>query len=107
MVEIVPFRTLLMDFVREQGAQGGAAQGCARCRTFEYEFQLASMNRRLAPGDRDDLPHRRGAVRPTSPRAWCGKLPLWEAMCQSLVHPVVQRALRADLPLSAAAGHPL
>jgi hypothetical protein len=47
-VEIVPFRTLLMDFVREQGANA-VLRGLRAVSDFEYEFQLASMNRRLAP----------------------------------------------------------
>jgi len=38
----------LVDFVREQGA-GVILRGLRAVSDFEYEFQLAGMNRRLAP----------------------------------------------------------
>ena len=47
-VEIRPFDTLLVDFVRDCGA-GVILRGLRAVSDFEYEFQLAGMNRRLAP----------------------------------------------------------
>lgn len=47
-VEVVGFSTLLMDFVQEVGA-GVVVRGLRAVSDFEYEFQLASMNRHLAP----------------------------------------------------------
>ena len=45
-IEIVGFRTLLVDFVREKGATV-IVRGLRAVSDFEYEFQLASMNRNL------------------------------------------------------------
>ena len=46
-VEVVGFENLLIDFVREMGA-GVIIRGLRAVSDFEYEFQLASMNRHLA-----------------------------------------------------------
>lgn len=48
-VEVISFDGLLMDFARTQGAQV-VLRGLRAVSDFEYEFQLAGMNRRLAPG---------------------------------------------------------
>ena len=48
-VEVLGFSSLLMDFVRAQGAKI-ILRGLRAVSDFEYEFQLAGMNRRLAPG---------------------------------------------------------
>lgn len=48
-IEICQFDTLLVDFVRQQKA-GIILRGLRAVSDFEYEFQLAGMNRRLAPG---------------------------------------------------------
>ena len=45
-IEIVGFSNLLVDFVQEQGA-GVIVRGLRAVSDFEYEFQLASMNRNL------------------------------------------------------------
>ncbi len=45
-VEVVGFNTLLADFVQQQGA-GVLLRGLRAVSDFEYEFQLASMNRHL------------------------------------------------------------
>ena len=45
-IEIVGFRTLLVDFVREKDATV-IVRGLRAVSDFEYEFQLASMNRNL------------------------------------------------------------
>jgi pantetheine-phosphate adenylyltransferase len=46
-VEVVGFEDLLIDFVRESKA-GVIIRGLRAVSDFEYEFQLASMNRHLA-----------------------------------------------------------
>ena len=47
-VEIESFDGLLVEFARQQGAQV-ILRGLRAVSDFEYEFQLASMNRKLAP----------------------------------------------------------
>ena len=47
-VEVRPFSGLLVEFVRACGA-GAILRGLRAVSDFEYEFQLASMNRQLAP----------------------------------------------------------
>ncbi len=47
-VRVIGFTSLLIDCVREQGA-GAILRGLRAVSDFEYEFQLAAMNRRLAP----------------------------------------------------------
>lgn len=47
-VEIIEFDTLLVDFARKCGADV-ILRGLRAVSDFEYEFQLAGMNRRLAP----------------------------------------------------------
>jgi pantetheine-phosphate adenylyltransferase len=47
-VEVCSFDNLLVDFVRQKDAQV-ILRGLRAVSDFEYEFQLASMNRHLAP----------------------------------------------------------
>jgi pantetheine-phosphate adenylyltransferase len=47
-VKICGFDILLVDFVRQQNAQA-VLRGLRAVSDFEYEFQLANMNRALAP----------------------------------------------------------
>lgn len=47
-IEICGFDTLLVDFVAEKEAQG-VLRGLRAVSDFEYEFQLANMNRALSP----------------------------------------------------------
>lgn len=47
-VEVLGFSNLLVEFVQQVGA-GVLIRGLRAVSDFEYEFQLASMNRRLAP----------------------------------------------------------
>ena len=47
-VEVVGFSSLLTEFVRKQGARV-VLRGLRAVSDFEYEFQLANMNRQLAP----------------------------------------------------------
>ena len=48
-VKVLGFTGLLSEFVKEQSA-GVILRGLRAVSDFEYEFQLAGMNRRLAPG---------------------------------------------------------
>lgn len=48
-VKVLGFTGLLSEFVKEQQA-GIILRGLRAVSDFEYEFQLAGMNRRLAPG---------------------------------------------------------
>jgi pantetheine-phosphate adenylyltransferase len=47
-IEVVQFDNLLIEFARQQGASI-ILRGLRAVSDFEYEFQLAGMNRRLAP----------------------------------------------------------
>ena len=47
-VEVAGFRGLLKDFVREQGARV-IVRGLRAVSDFEYQFQMAGMNRHLLP----------------------------------------------------------
>jgi pantetheine-phosphate adenylyltransferase len=47
-VVVEGFNSLLVEFARQQGA-GVILRGLRAVSDFEYEFQLASMNRQLAP----------------------------------------------------------
>ena len=47
-VEVVGFNTLLVDFAKERKAKA-IIRGLRAVSDFEYEFQLANMNRRLVP----------------------------------------------------------
>jgi len=47
-VSVTSFSTLLLQFVREQNAQV-VMRGLRAVSDFEYEFQMAGMNRRLDP----------------------------------------------------------
>ena len=47
-IEVMPFDTLLMNFAISQGA-GVIIRGLRAVSDFEYEFQMAGMNRYLLP----------------------------------------------------------
>jgi pantetheine-phosphate adenylyltransferase len=47
-VQVTPFQGLLVDFAREQGAHF-VIRGLRAVSDFEYEFQMAQMNRELWP----------------------------------------------------------
>lgn len=48
-VEVVTFTGLLVDYARARGASA-ILRGLRAISDFEFEFQMAHMNRRLAPG---------------------------------------------------------
>lgn len=47
-VEVMIFRTLLVDFARENGATA-IVKGLRAISDFEYEFEMNQLNRKLAP----------------------------------------------------------
>jgi pantetheine-phosphate adenylyltransferase len=47
-IEVVPFDTLLVDFARKVGASM-IVRGLRAVSDFDYEFQMAGMNYRMAP----------------------------------------------------------
>ena len=47
-VEVKPMRNMLVDFVRAEGART-VLRGLRAYSDFEYEFQMAQTNRKLAP----------------------------------------------------------
>lgn len=47
-VEVIPFRSLLRDFVVEHGGKV-VVRGLRAVSDFEYEFQMAGMNRKMMP----------------------------------------------------------
>ena len=48
-IEVTTFGGLTVDFVKERGAQA-IVRGLRKNADFEHEFEMALMNRRLAPG---------------------------------------------------------
>lgn len=48
VIEVVPFDTLLIDFARKLGASM-IVRGLRAVSDFDYEFQMAGMNYRMAP----------------------------------------------------------
>ena len=69
-VEITGFDSLLVKFAQTQGATV-ILRGLRAVSDFEYEFQLASMNRKLEPANGDHVPHpgRRLQLHLVQPRA--------------------------------------
>lgn len=47
-IEVVPFQSLLIDFARKVGASA-IVRGLRAVSDFDYEFQMAGMNYRMAP----------------------------------------------------------
>ncbi len=48
VIEVRPFNSLLIDFARQVGAQA-IVRGLRAVSDFDYEFQMAGMNYRMAP----------------------------------------------------------
>jgi pantetheine-phosphate adenylyltransferase len=48
LIEVIPFDTLLVDFARKVGASM-IVRGLRAVSDFDYEFQMAGMNYRMAP----------------------------------------------------------
>jgi len=91
-VQVRGFASLLADFVRETGA-GVILRGLRAVSDFEYEFQLASMNRHLIP-DAETLfltPAEQYSFISSSLVREIGRL---GGDVSNFVHPAVQKALR-------------
>ncbi len=91
-VEITPFSTLLVDLVR-QYEEGVLLRGLRAVSDFEHEFQLAGMNRRLAP-DVETL-----FLTPAEQHAYISSSLVREIAALGgdvgeFVHPMVRKALR-------------
>ncbi|HET8941368.1 MAG TPA: pantetheine-phosphate adenylyltransferase [Rudaea sp.] len=91
-VEVCGFASLLADFVREVGA-GVILRGLRAVSDFEYEFQLASMNRHLIP-DAETL-----FLTPAEQYSFISsslvrEIALLGGDVSDFVHPAVQKALR-------------
>ncbi|HXD84270.1 MAG TPA: pantetheine-phosphate adenylyltransferase [Rudaea sp.] len=91
-VEVRGFASLLADFVRETGA-GVILRGLRAVSDFEYEFQLASMNRHLIP-DAETL-----FLTPAEQYSFISSSLVREIArlggdVSDFVHPAVQQALR-------------
>ncbi len=90
-VEVCPFDTLLVDFASQHGAKV-ILRGLRAVSDFEYEFQLAGINRRLAP-DVETL-----FLRPAEQYAYISSSLVREVAglggdVSEFIHPVVQAAL--------------
>jgi pantetheine-phosphate adenylyltransferase len=91
-VEVLGFSSLLAHFVRETGA-GVILRGLRAVSDFEYEFQLASMNRHLIP-DAETL-----FLTPAEQYSFISSSLVREIArlggdVSGFVHPAVQQALR-------------
>ena len=92
-VEVRGFAVLLADFVEEIGA-GVILRGLRAVSDFEYEFQLASMNRHLIPAAETLF------LTPAEQYSFISSSLVREVArlggdVSRFVHPVVQQALRA------------
>lgn len=90
--EVCGFDTLLADFVAANNA-GVILRGLRAVSDFEYEFQLASMNRHLIPSAETLF------LTPSEPYAFISSSLVREIAklggdVSNFVHPAVQRALR-------------
>ena len=92
-IEVRAFRGLLVDFARQVGATL-SIRGLRAVADFEYEYQMALMNRRLHPGLETvfmvpsiDLTYVSSSI--------VREVARFGGETSGLVHPVVERALRA------------
>lgn len=90
-VEIVGFNTLLAHFVKEQDANV-LLRGLRAVSDFEYEFQLANMNRALAPDVETVFltPHEKHSYISSTLIREIARL---DGDVKKFVHPVVEEAL--------------
>ncbi len=101
-VEVVSFDGLLVDFARQQGAKA-VLRGIRAISDYEYEFQMAMMNRKLDPELETlfMLPAEKYTY--VSSRLIKGVFRLGGDVT-SLVPPLVMERLRAKVPPAEAAG---
>jgi len=92
-VEVTGFSSLLMQFVEAQGAQA-ILRGLRAVSDFEYEFQMAGMNRNLYP-DVETLFLTPGEKYMFISATFVREIARFGGDVSSLVHPAVANALRA------------
>lgn len=95
-IEVVGFDGLLVDFARKNGARA-IVRGLRAVSDFEFEFQLAAMNRKLAP-ELESL-----FLTPAEDYAFISSSLVREVAqlggdIAAFVHPAVEDALRKRLP---------
>ncbi|MFQ6372833.1 pantetheine-phosphate adenylyltransferase [Shewanella sp. YIC-542] len=95
-VEVVGFSGLLVDFAKQQQASV-LVRGLRAVSDFEYEFQLASMNRRLYPGLESVF------LTPSEENAFISSTLVKEVALhggdvRQFVHPEVAKALMQQFP---------
>jgi pantetheine-phosphate adenylyltransferase len=94
-VEVIGFTGLLADFAEHQGATA-LIRGLRAVSDFEYEFQLANMNRRLNP-DLESI-----FLTPAEENSFISstlvkEVALHRGKVDQFCHPAVQAALKAKL----------
>lgn len=90
-VEVEGFSNLLVDFAREHGAQV-ILRGLRVVSDFEYEFQLANMNRVLAP-DLESLFLTPSEQYSFISSTFVREIAYLNGDVSKMVHPIVQEAL--------------
>lgn len=90
-VEVEGFHNLLVDFAREKGAYT-ILRGLRVVSDFEYEFQLANMNRVLAP-DVESLFLTPSEQYSFISSTFVREIALLNGDVTKMVHPIVQEAL--------------
>ena len=94
-VEVVPFGNLLIEFAKQNGASI-ILRGLRAVSDFEYEFQLAGMNRRLAP-DIETVFLTPAEHTPISRRASCAKWRGWVATFRNSCILKLKKRFRHDI----------
>lgn len=94
-IEVCGFETLLADFAKEKKASA-IMRGLRAVSDFEYEFQLANMNRRLAPEIETVF------LTPAEQYSFLSSSLVTEIASlggdvSSFVHPIVSKALKENL----------
>ncbi|MGO4893057.1 pantetheine-phosphate adenylyltransferase [Flavobacterium sp. W21_SRS_FM6] len=94
-VEVIGFRGLLADFAEDQGATV-LIRGLRAVSDFEYEFQLANMNRRLNPNLESVF------MTPSEENSFISstlvkEVALHRGKVEQFCHPCVQKALTKKL----------
>ena len=92
-VEVDTFDGLLVDYARHKRASC-IVRGLRAVSDFEYEFQMALMNRHLDPRSRDGVPDAGRAVHLHQLAADQGSVQARRTKCTGLVPPVVEERLR-------------
>ncbi|MDQ7989713.1 MAG: pantetheine-phosphate adenylyltransferase [Candidatus Dactylopiibacterium sp.] len=94
-IEVIGFSGLLIDFVRDQGSRV-IVRGLRAVSDFEYEFQMAGMNRRLHP-DVETLFLTPGEEHTFLSATMVREIGLLGGDVSTFVHPIVARRIRDKL----------